>query len=186
MKKVLIGILIFIGVIILIIAVFAGVLAFVVTRNNADRGEYVKVMAASAADAPKALIVYQPSPSSTGKKIAEKIAAGLSESGYEVTLSYPSAKLSPDVSQYEIIVCGSSVFAGQPSKALLNYVASVEDFANKTLVLYSVGSAKLMPELDLISDQVKGTDAIEKYKFLASDKDYGDKAYELGKQLSAQ
>ena len=186
MKKVLIGILIFIGVIVLIIALFAAVLVFVVTRNNADRGEYAKVMAASAADAPKALVVYQPSPSSTGKKIAEKIAAGLSDSGYEVTLSYPSTKLSPDVSQYQIIICGSSVFAGQPSKALLNYVASVEDFAGKTLVLYSVGSAKLMPELDLISDQVKGTDSIEKYKFLASDKDYGDKAYELGKKLSGQ
>lgn len=186
MKKVLIGILIFIGVIILIIAVFAGIVAFVVSKNNSDRGEYAKVLAGPTADAPKALVVYQPSPSSTGKKIAEKLAAGLNDSGYEVTLSYPGTKLSADVSQYGIIAFGSSVFAGQPSKVLLNYVASVEDFAGKNLLLYSVGSAKEMPEIDLVSAQVKGTESIDKYKFMASDKDYGDKAYELGKSLAGK
>lgn len=186
MKKLLIGILIFVGVIILFLAIAAGVLAFVVSKNSADKGEYAKVLPASSADAPKALVVYQPFMSGTGTKIAEKIAAGLNDSGYEVTISYPSVKLSPDVSQYEIIACGSSVLAGQPSKTLLNYITSVDDFAGKKLLLYSVGSATVMPELDLLSAQVKGTDSVEKYKFLASDKDNGDKAYELGKSLASK
>ena len=103
-----------------------------------------------------------------------------------MTLSYPGAKLSTDISQYEIIAFGSSVFAGQPSKVLLNYVTSVEDFAGKDLLLYSVGSGAEMPELDLVSAQVKGTTSIEKFKFIASDKDYGDKVYELGKSFAGK
>lgn len=180
------GILIFIGVIFLIIAIFVGISTYTMSRNNSDRGEYTKVLAGPTADAPKALVVYQPSLTSVGQKVAEKLAAGLNDSGYEVTLSYPSADLSTDVSQYEIIAFGSSVYAGQPSKVLLNYVASVEDFADKKILLYSVGSSTEMPELDLVSAEVTGTESIEKYKFVISDKDYGDKAYELGKSLAEE
>jgi len=177
LQKILIGFLIFVGVIVVVAISFMILVKVMVGENNKDKGEYRKVLSAEAQDAPKALVVYQPTLSNSGKTIAEKFAEGLNENGYEVTLAYPSEKLSADISAYEIVVLGSGVYAGKSSKALREYVGSVDSFAGQTIFLYSVGSMETMEELDEIKPELDGTKSISTFKFQSTDKDVGDKAY---------
>lgn len=178
LQKILIGFLIFVGVIVVVAIGFMILVKVMVGENNKDKGEYSKVLSAEAADAPKALVVYQPTMGDSGKTIAEKFAAGLNENGYEVTLAYPSEKLSVDISAYEIVVLGSGVYAGKSSKALREYVSSVDSFAGKTIFLYSVGSMETMEELDEITPAFEGSTSLTTFKFQSTDKDAGDKAHE--------
>lgn len=177
MRKVLIGLLIFVGVIIVVAVGFMILVKVMVSENNKDKGEYNKVIEAAAAEAPKALIVYQPTMSDTGKKIAEQMAAGLHDKGYEVTLVYPSEKLSSDISEYEIVILGSGVYAGKSSLALRDYITSVDVFSGKKVFLYSIGSMETIPELDEISSEFDGAESLTTFKFQSMDKDVGTKAY---------
>lgn len=171
------GILIFVGVIVIVAVVLMILVKVMVGENNKDKGAYSKVLSADVTAAPKALVVYQPSLGDSGKNIAEKFAAGLNDNGYEVTLAYPSEKLSSDISAYEIVVLGSGVYAGKSSKALREYVSSVDSFAGKIIFLYSVGSMETMEELDEITPELEGSTSLTKFKFQSTDKDVGDKAY---------
>ena len=184
MNKILMGILIFIGVIVLMIVILIATMAILVSKNNNENKTYSKVLSGPSADAPKALVVYQPSMSGRPEKIAAKIAEGLNDGGFEVTLVYPNSKLSADLSRYSVVVMGSTVFAGQPSKALLDYALRVGDFSGKTVLLFSNGGMETMPELDLFDPALKGALSVEKQKFLANDGSFGEKAYELGKKLA--
>jgi len=186
MKKFFIRFGIVIGILILLIAIMVGVMAFIISSNNKDKGEYSKNLAGPDSLAPKALIVYQPSIRSTGKTIAEKIAAGLNDKGYDVTISYPGDKLSEDILAYSIIVFGSSVYAGQPSSALIEYMKRITDYSGKKVLIYSIGSVESTPELDLLEAAIKGNADITKTKFKAAAKDNGDIAYKLGTDLAAQ
>jgi len=186
MKKFFIGFGIVIGILFLLVVIMVGVMAFIVSSNNKDKGEYSKVLAGPDSLAPKALVVYQPTIRSTGKTIAEKIAAGLNDKGYDVTISYPGNKLSEDISAYSIIAFGSSVYAGQPSSALIGYMRRITDYSGKKVLIYSIGSADNTPELDLLEDAIKGNTEITKTKFKAAAKDNGDIAYKLGTDLAAQ
>jgi flavodoxin len=177
LNKVLAGILIFVGVIVVVAVILMILVKVMVGENNKDKGEYSKVLSADAADAPKALVVYQPSLGDSGKNIAEKFAAGLNDNGYEVTLAFPSEKLSSDISAYEIVVLGSGVYAGKSSKALRDYISSVDSFSGKTIFIYSVGSMETMEELDEITPELEGSTSLTKFKFQSTDKDVGDKAY---------
>jgi flavodoxin len=177
LSKVLAGLLIFVGVIVVVAVILMILVKVMVGENNKDKGEYRKVLSAEVADAPKALVVYQPTVGDSGKTIAERIAAGLNENGYEVTLAYPSEKLSSDISAYDIVVLGSGVYAGKSSKALRDYVSSVDSFSGKTIFLYSVGSMETMEELDEFGAEIEGSNGLITFKFQSTDKDAGDKAY---------
>ena len=60
MNKILMGILIFIGVIVLMIVILIATMAILVSRNNNENKTYSKVLSGPSADAPKALIVFSP------------------------------------------------------------------------------------------------------------------------------
>src|SRR5659263_561762 len=104
MKNFFVGFGIVIGVLFLLLVIFAAVMPFIVSSKGRDEGAYSKGLAGPDSSAPKALRVYQPTISGTGRTIAEQLAAGINAAGYEVTITYPSAKLSTDISAYSIAV----------------------------------------------------------------------------------
>lgn len=186
MKNFFVGFGIVIGVLFLLIVIFAAVMAFIVSSNNRDKGEYSKVLAVPDSSAPKALVVYQPTISGTGKTIAEQLAAGLNAAGYEVTITYPAAKMSADISAYSIVTFGSSVYVGQPSSVLTKYMDRIADYSGKKVALYSIGSADNTPELDVLAACIKGNGEITKTKFKAGAKDNGEIAFQFAADLTAQ
>ena len=186
MKKLFVGFGIVIGVLFLIIVIFVAVMAFIVSSNNRDKGEYTRVLAGPDSYAPKALVVYQPTISGTGKTIADQLAAGLSAAGYEVTITYPTSKLSADIGAYSILTFGSSVYIGQPSSVLTKYMDRIADYSGKKVALYSIGSADNTPELDVLAACVKGNDEITKTKFKTGAKDNGEIAFQFATDLAAQ
>lgn len=186
MKNFFVGFGIVIGILFLLIVIFVAVMAFIVSSNSRDKGEYSKVLAGPDSSAPKALIVYQPTISGTGRTIAEQLAAGLNTAGYEVTITYPSAKLPADISAYSIVTFGSSVYAGQPSSVLTKYMNRINDYSGKKVALYSIGSADNTPELDVLEACVKGADEITKTKFKTGVKNNAEIALQFGTGLAAQ
>jgi len=186
MKNFLGGLGIVVGVLFLLIVIFVAVMAIIVSSNNREKGAYSKVLAGPDASAPKALVVYQPTISGTGKTIAEQLAAGLQAAGYEVTIAYPTAKLSADISAYSVVIFGSSVYAGQPSSALSKYMNRIADYSGKKVAIYSIGSADNTPELDVLAACVQGNDDITKTKFKAGAKDNGEIAFQFATDLAAQ
>jgi len=186
MKKFFVVFGIFVGVLFLLVLVMVGVMVFLVSSNNNDKGGYSEVLPGPDSTAPKALVVYQPTIKSTGKTIAGKIAAGLNEAGYEVTISYPSEKLSEDISAYSIVTFGSSVYAGQPSTALVNYMKRITGYSGKTILLYSIGSSKDTPEIDILEACITGDAKIIREKFDATAKDNADIAGKLGTDLAGK
>jgi menaquinone-dependent protoporphyrinogen IX oxidase len=181
LKKILIGV----GVIIFLMAVFMVLTALILSSNNKQKGVNEEKMSAQGELVKKALIIYQPGGISSN--IAHQIAKGINDGGYEVTLNYPGEKLRYDISEYSIIVFGTPVYAGQPSKALTDYMSSVKDFSSSKVMLYSVGMIENKVELDVMEKNLNGKKANEKVKFLTGSKKENDSvAYELGKRMSKE
>lgn len=155
--------------------------------NNAHKGSKEEILSSSQNSLKKALIIYQPSITINSSRVAHQIAKGLNDGGYEVTLNYPGDHLSTDVSQYSVLVFGSAVYSGEPSKALANYMSKLKNLSSKRIVLYSTGSLKFYMELDAMEKSLSGTKAYKKIKFFTSAKKENDTiAYDLGKELSKE
>lgn len=122
MKKVIRVTLIVIGIFVLLSGITIGGMAFVISSNNTYKGDTVNTMAGKDITSGKALLVYQPSARNTSAGIADQIARGLIDAGYEVTVSYPGKHMSPDVKDYSVIVFGSPVYMGIISDVLTDYM----------------------------------------------------------------
>ena len=119
--------------------------------------------------------------------MAHQIAKGLNDGGYEVTLNYPGDHLSADVSSYSLLVFGSPVYSGQPSKALTDYMSKIKVSSSSRIVLYSTGGFKFYMELDTMEKSLKSMTAYKKIKFLTGAKKENDTiAFDLGKELSKE
>ncbi|MDF2989419.1 MAG: hypothetical protein K0R50_4929 [Eubacterium sp.] len=186
MKKVLIVFMIVIGIIVLLIGICIGGMAFIASSNNRYKGDYKATLPSSSASAPKALVVYQPSMKKTAANIADQIAKGLQDSGYEVTVSYPGKHLSPDVKDYKVVVFGSPVIMGKPSAALTDYISGLQNAADKKTAVFSVGSLDEAPELDIVEKSFKAAAINKKTKFKGTDKTSLDTAYEFGLDLGKE
>jgi len=135
-------------------------------------------------NAKKALVIYQPGITAISAKVAHQIARGLNDKGYEVTLDYPSAQLSADVSPYAVVVFGSPVYGEQPSKALTDYISRIKGGGSSRIVLYETGGFKYYMGMDVMEKCLSGGKAFKKVKFLTSAKKENDTlAYNLGKEL---
>jgi menaquinone-dependent protoporphyrinogen IX oxidase len=119
--------------------------------------------------------------------MAHQIAGGLSDGGYEVTLNYPGEHLSADVSGYQVLVFGSPVYSGQPSKALTDFISKVKVSSAAKIALYSTGSFNFYMELETMDCALHGAKAYRKIKFFTSGKsENNQKAYDLGRELSKE
>ncbi len=180
--------------IIIIIGIIIAVLlaAFVVTgiiladHNNSPAGTDKETLSA-AGNSGKALVVYQPSKGTDiAKNMAMQIAKGINSKGYEVTLSYPGKHLSPDISQYSVIVFGSPVYVGKTSEVLKDYIKSIPDFTGKKVILFTTGSMDDSKQLDEIGSLLKNVSNPTKAQFKSNDKENEKKAYDIGSEAAGR
>lgn len=182
MKNVLTVIGIIVGAIILLFIIAMVTMVILVNSNNAYKGDKQQLL--KGLSGKKALVVYQPSLSSASKALGESLAKGINEAGYEVTVSYPGKHLSGDVSGYDVIVMGTTVFAAQPSKLIAEFGAAVQGAADKKVVVYSLGGMAEAPELDTLAAYFKDSTVV-KHKFLANE-DTKTAAYQLGLNIDKE
>lgn len=181
LKKVVIGI---------VILVVAAIVAIVVAMGlvNKQKVSNEKVLPSKNTSIKKALIIFQPSMSDVTSLMANSIAKGLNDGGYEVTLNYPGKGLSSDISQYSVVVFGSPVYAGKPLTIVTDYISRIKDFSDKRIVLFSTGADALnQGELETMEKSISGIKAYKKIKFISSSKEKSkNNAYNLGKELSKE
>lgn len=185
LKKILIGIVVTVGV--LMVSLFGSVL-MLDSFFNTSKGNKEEILASSGQSPKSALIIYQPSMSDISSCMAHQIAKGLNDAGYQVTLNHPGEHLTTDLSKYSLVIFGSPVYAGQASKALTNYLEKVENFSTSRIVLYSTGSSPQdAMELETMEKFLNGAKAEKKVKFYTSAKKDNDQlAYNLGKELATK
>lgn len=148
-----------------LLIVTALIFAWFAKANSRDWGDSAQILKSDRKNPKKALVIYQPSRSGATSAIAGKIAQGINDAGYEVTINYPGKHTSIDISQYSIVAFGSPVYFAQTSSALTNYVKSLKDFSNKKILLFTVGQLK-DEELDKMEQLLGGAKAAEKVKFI--------------------
>ncbi|HEY5583258.1 MAG TPA: flavodoxin [Ruminiclostridium sp.] len=183
MKKFLIVAGCLVGVVVLLIVGMMIFMTILTSSNNAYKGDYTNILKTTDVSAKKALVVYQPSRSKELNKIANQLAKGLNESGYEVTLSYPGTHLSADVKDYSVLAFASPVYMGQPSTTLTDYMKGIKDFSNKKVIVFSIGSVEAAPEFEILQKSINSGVIYKKIKFIAKDKGNEDKAYKLGLEV---
>lgn len=181
LKKILIGI-----VILLVVVMMTMVM--ILKSVNKPKTVKVKVMQGKGESPKKALIVFQPSITNITSAMANSIAKGLNEEGYEVTINCPGNNLSSDISKYSVVVFGSPVYVGSPLTIVTDYMAKIKDFSSKKIVLFSTGGDNSKNgELDIMEKSLNGAKPYKKVKFISSNKiDSENKAYNLGKELSKE
>lgn len=169
-----------------IILVFILLVVSVTGYNNAYKGSETKVVKSKSAEIGKALLVYQPSKSGASTTIAEQISEGLSESGYEVTITYPGKHMDFDGNKYDIVGFGTPVFFGKPSSILANALHEMQALENKTVFIYSVGGTPEKPELEELKKQITSGTIKYEEKFMAKDSQQSKAAYEYGKKIGSE
>ena len=180
LKKILIGI-----VILVVVAIAAMVV--VIGYVNKPKASNEKVLESKSTSLKKALIIFQPSLSDVTSVMANSIAKGLNDGGYEVTLNYPAKDLSKDISKYSLIIFGSPTYA-KPLTIVTDYMSNIKDFSSKRIVLFSSGAdASNKSDLETMEKSLNGIKAFKKIKFISSSKkESKDNAYNLGKELSKE
>lgn len=179
--RILLGIVI---VIVSLIVLSQGIRSAFSFNLNAQKGSKEEVLRGKKNAPINAFIVYQPGMTGFTDKVVHQIAAGLNDSGYEVTMNHPGEYLSTNVSQYALVVFCSPVYSGQPSKAITNYISSINIPSSCRIALISTGSFKYYMELDAMEKFLQRTKVYKKVKFIMSEHDNDITAYNLGLELS--
>lgn len=180
-KKALKAVIIIVVILAAFIATGAIVLNVAFSNFNNSVGDHQQILKTDSAQPKQALIVYQPSMSGVTNKMAEQIAKGLNEKGYEVVLNNPGAYLTADVSQYSVLIFGSPVYAGKLSPALLDYVKKIQVSPLQKVILFSTGSINEAPELDSLAALLPGSVNVQKAKFIVNRQGVESQAYDLGR-----
>jgi len=171
----------FVALFILVMLIFA----WFAKGNSKDYGDKGKILKVDKVNGKKALVVYQPSRSKLTNKIAEQIAKGMNDAGYEVTINCPGKHMDKDISKYSVVVFGSPVYMGQTSSVLIDYMKSIKDFSNQKILLFATGGQLNNGELDRMEQQLVSKKASEKIEFKNGTKDES-KAYEVGKRIAGE
>ncbi|QAA32113.1 flavodoxin family protein [Clostridium manihotivorum] len=168
------------------ICVIAVVFCSWYTRSNTkDYGDNRRVLNITNGNSKEALIVYQPSRGGKTDKVAENLAKGIHDAGYEVTLDNPGKHLKTDLSEYSIVVFGSPVYMGQISPVLTQYMNSVKSLTNAKILLFATGGQLNNGELDTLEQQLGSVKATEKIGFKSGKADE-TLAYKTGKSFAGK
>lgn len=187
MQKVLIVIGCIFGALILVIIALMIFFAIFTSQNNSYKGDFTSVLKSKEASPKKALVVFQPSVTgSASTDIANELARGLNEAGYEVTLTYPGKHLSADVSAYSLLAFGSSIYIGQPSTQLTDTMKLIPDYSGKKIILFAVGGNTPAPEFDVLKAALGGAAVDYTEKFVVGEADKAQKAYNLGQKAGKE
>jgi flavorubredoxin len=165
----------------------------VVSAANKPKGDHEQVLPGKGENPKKAIIIYQPAIGKITTKMAQQLAAGLNEGGYEVTLNHPGKHLSRDLSGYELVIFGSPTYAGQLTKAITNYMVQVcpqlaAATSEKTrIAVFATGGLDQTEEFDRLAETLSGLNVVKKVKFATGpEEDKKKKAYDLGIELAKE
>lgn len=131
-----------------------------------------------------ALVIYQPGRSEFAKDIADNLAKGLNDSGYQVTINYPGEFLPSDLGAYDIVAFGTTVYNGNFSPVLGDYVSGITNIDNGKVLIYSTGMmTDNSTELDGLSNLLyRKADYQEKFYSNKQETEL-KRAYEFGSSL---
>jgi len=167
MLKVLKIILKFIGI---SFAIFILIMLFIISANDNKNKSNEVILNSKNSESKKAIVIYQPSRTSVVKDLAYQFAKGLNDKGYEVTINYPGDFLDADLSKYSIIVFGTPVYIGTPSKVLIEYINRIKNVSDKKIISFISGGSKESPEIDIIKTAIGNVEQSKFVKYYTSDK----------------
>jgi flavodoxin len=179
-------ILIILGCIFAVFALGMGCFGAFIALNNRPAGEAKEVLAAAQTGAPKAIVVYQPARTGVTTKAAHQIAKALQENGYEVTLNHPGSFLEQDLSAYSVVMFGSPVYIGQPSKVLLDYMKSATGLEGKKVYLFTTGTSNEPVDLDAMAAALPGVQIAAREKFFTNGGEVEAKARAFGLKAASK
>ena len=171
---------IILGVIVVFFAAMIITFRALASKINQSAGNHEKILKAGAGSSKKALVLFQPSLSSVTKKTAFKIAKGLHDTGYEVTVNNPGEHISNDMSQYAVVAFGCPVYGGKLSPVLLDTIKSAKLLPAQKLFVFVTGGVGTTAELESATSLITGTQNIKAVKYVVSNRDFEREAYQLG------
>jgi flavodoxin len=86
-----------------------------------------------------AMVVYDPGITGTAKKVADSIAKDFQAKGYRVELVGISSSKADNTSDYNVIVVGGPIYAGNASSSVKNYLKKLNISQNTTLGVFATG-----------------------------------------------
>jgi NAD(P)H-dependent FMN reductase len=100
------------------------------------------------------LVVYHPGLSDFPERIVGAFADGLAQTGWRIDRTTASKEAPADVAAYDLVVLASPIYGGL-SKPMADYIARVDDFAGKPVVVILTGAgdtdATLVATRDLVA-----------------------------------
>jgi flavodoxin len=128
-----------ISIIVLIVAVFGvmGLVIFDVMSYTATGSEKLSPNGTAAGTA---LVVYDPGFSGQAQKVATTIAQDLEKKGYEVELAGISSSAAKNNSNYDIIVVGGPVYAGNVSSSVQTFLNALKPSNGTKVAAFVTGS----------------------------------------------
>lgn len=103
----------------------------------------------------KALVVYDPGLSGQAEDAAREIANDLKEKGYTVDLVGISNENAKNTSQYNIIVVGGPIYAGNAIKSVQSYLSNLKPPENAKVAVFATGQdADILNNKDLLLKEV--------------------------------
>jgi flavodoxin len=163
---VIVGLLLIAGIIVLLFFRSLKNMGKYVEANNTPREPNEQV---SGSGDKKALIIYQPSQNDGTGDVVNALKEVLT--GYTVTTNYPSEQLDYDLNNYDLIVFGSAIYAGEPSECLIEYIQS-QKFEGKDVFVFTTGMRLAELEgLDKVKNSVGGINNVFGLKAQKTDLD---------------
>jgi flavodoxin len=103
----------------------------------------------------KALVVYDPGLSGQAENAAGEIAKNLQGKGYTVDLVGISNENAKNTSQYNIIVVGGPIYAGNASKSVQSYLINLNPPENAKVAVFATGQdADILNNKELLLKEV--------------------------------
>lgn len=120
--------------------VIASLLGFILLKINTDYVSEIDVLNSDGLSS--ALIIYHPGLSSFMKDVTYAFTDGLIENGWRVEVVTASSQAPTDLSDYSLLVLGSSVYADGPSPTIKRHVERIDDLEGieTVLLVTSAGS----------------------------------------------
>jgi len=88
-----------------------------------------------------AFVVYQPGISNFQEKVTNAFVDGLISNDWRVEITTASSQTPTDLSNYDLLVIGSPIYADTPARPVIDYVSNVGDLEGMNTVIILTGGA---------------------------------------------
>lgn len=143
-----------ISIIVLLLAVFVvmGAIMFDVLSYTATASEKLNP---NGTEVGEALVVYDPGISGNSKDAALLIAKDLQVKGYAVDLAGINSVTAKNTSNYNIIVIGGPIYAGNASRSVQSYLDTIKPSKTTKIAVFAVGQDRdVLNNSEMLKKQV--------------------------------